>query len=161
MQFFVYSVSKYGKVIRIPSVDEHIVFSISNKQGILDCIKMVGFLRFCIAYIALRDLGFVAITLGSLIISRSALDKSMFHHELVHVFQWRVYGWGFLFLYIGSFIYNFLFGRSGVRFSFVNAYRNIRFERDAIEGSFILENGSFLSWVHVKLGIRETLLSRL
>jgi hypothetical protein len=50
----------------------------------------------------------VAITLGSIIIVRHGYEESehLLRHELVHVRQWRRYGWvGFVVRYLGSYLW--------------------------------------------------------
>jgi hypothetical protein len=160
MRVFVYRVNGEGKTLCVPAVNEFVLYNLKSWSGLKSLIGSVGLCRFILSFIALYVFGFVAVTSGRVIVSREWLNSVMIQHEFVHVLQWLRYGWRFPFVYVGSFLRNFLFGKSGVRFSFLNAYRMVRFEREAFEGS-TLSAYDFLEWVRRTLGVDETVLIKI
>jgi hypothetical protein len=160
MQFFVYRVGYVGRTLRVPDVDEGSIYDSGKHLELRLLIRSIGLCRFILSFIALRIFGFVAITLGKIIVSKERLNSAMIQHEFVHVIQWLHFRWRFPLIYICSFLCNFLFGKRGVRFSFLNAYRAIRFEREAYEGA-LLSPSDFLSWLHSRLKVKETIVIKI
>jgi hypothetical protein len=157
---FVYRVGGEGRVLCVPAVNEFVLYNLRSWSGLRSLIGSIGLYRFILSFIALYVFGFVAVALGRVVVSREWLSSAMIQHEFVHVLQWLRYGWRFPFIYVGSLLRNFLFGKKGVRFSFLSAYREVRFEREAFEGSILLAY-DFLEWIRRNLDMDETVLIKI